>query len=246
VVGGSLLWRPLRRTLDVGAFGINAYVAPNAGDDVVEEHWDRTLEHEEVYVVLARTGDVHARRRVARRAGRDGRLRARPAGEAPRPGRGAADSGPRGWRTLDLILDVRRRDTRRIVLAHRADDVQRIPVAVVGVGDHRHADGLHEAPCLVCHLRERKEPDIRTVPSRMQMRSNPSCRRVESSLLGQLGRECVIGAWCDDQPIAREHLPEPCRTRIALSQPPTRRKALAICLAHFKADTQREAAEDLL
>ncbi|HLG07844.1 MAG TPA: hypothetical protein VI409_04135 [Gaiellaceae bacterium] len=52
VVGGTLLWRPVRRTLDVGAFGINAYVAPNAGDDVVEEHTERMLQHEEVYVVL--------------------------------------------------------------------------------------------------------------------------------------------------------------------------------------------------
>ena len=53
VVGGRLLWRPVRRTLDVGAFGINAYVAPNAGDDVVEEHTEQSLGHEEVYVVLA-------------------------------------------------------------------------------------------------------------------------------------------------------------------------------------------------
>lgn len=53
VVEGRLLWRPLRRTLDVGAFGINAYVAPNAGDDVVEEHTESTLRHEEVYVVLS-------------------------------------------------------------------------------------------------------------------------------------------------------------------------------------------------
>jgi hypothetical protein len=53
VVGGRLLWRPLRRTLDVGAFGINAYIAPNAGDDVVEEHSEQALGHEEVYVVLA-------------------------------------------------------------------------------------------------------------------------------------------------------------------------------------------------
>ncbi len=50
---GTLLWRPVRRTLDIGAFGINAYVAPNAGDDVVEEHTERSLGHEEVYVVLA-------------------------------------------------------------------------------------------------------------------------------------------------------------------------------------------------
>jgi mannose-6-phosphate isomerase-like protein (cupin superfamily) len=53
VVGGTLLWRPLRRTLDIGAFGINAYVAPNAGDDVVEEHTEKTYGHEELYVVLA-------------------------------------------------------------------------------------------------------------------------------------------------------------------------------------------------
>ena len=53
VVNGTLLWRPVRRTLDIGAFGINAYIAPNAGDDVVEEHTESTLLHEEVYVVLA-------------------------------------------------------------------------------------------------------------------------------------------------------------------------------------------------
>jgi tetratricopeptide (TPR) repeat protein len=52
VVGGTLLWRPVRRTLGVGAFGINSYVAPNAGDEVVEEHTEESLGHEEVYVVL--------------------------------------------------------------------------------------------------------------------------------------------------------------------------------------------------
>jgi tetratricopeptide (TPR) repeat protein len=53
VVGGTLLWQPVRRTLDIGAFGINSYVAPSAGDDVVEEHTEETLGHEEVYLVLA-------------------------------------------------------------------------------------------------------------------------------------------------------------------------------------------------
>lgn len=52
VVGGTLLWRPVRRTLDVGAFGVNAYTAPNVGDDVVEEHTEESLGHEEIYVVL--------------------------------------------------------------------------------------------------------------------------------------------------------------------------------------------------
>jgi hypothetical protein len=53
VVRDTLLWRPIRRTLDIGAFGINAYAAPNAGDDVVEEHDESTLGHEEVYIVLS-------------------------------------------------------------------------------------------------------------------------------------------------------------------------------------------------
>lgn len=53
VVNGTLLWRPLRRTLGIEAFGINAYTAPNAGDDVVEEHTEQSLGHEEVYIVLA-------------------------------------------------------------------------------------------------------------------------------------------------------------------------------------------------
>jgi len=53
VVDGTLLMRPVRRTLDIGAFGINAYVAPNAGDDVVEEHTEQSYGHEELYLVLA-------------------------------------------------------------------------------------------------------------------------------------------------------------------------------------------------
>lgn len=53
VVGGTLDWRPLRRTLGVQAFGINAYTATEAGRDVVEEHSEAGLGHEEIYVVLS-------------------------------------------------------------------------------------------------------------------------------------------------------------------------------------------------
>jgi quercetin dioxygenase-like cupin family protein len=53
VVDGALLWKPVRRTLGIGAFGMNAYFAPKAGDDVVEEHTEESLGHEEVYVVLS-------------------------------------------------------------------------------------------------------------------------------------------------------------------------------------------------
>jgi tetratricopeptide (TPR) repeat protein len=54
VVDGELQWRPVRRTLGIEAFGINAYTA-NAGELVVEEH-DETGpgagHHEELYVVV--------------------------------------------------------------------------------------------------------------------------------------------------------------------------------------------------
>ena len=52
VTVGDLQWRPLRRTLGVQAFGINAYTAAKPGDEVVEKHTEATLSHEEVYVVL--------------------------------------------------------------------------------------------------------------------------------------------------------------------------------------------------
>jgi hypothetical protein len=45
-------WKPLRRTLGIDAFGINAYAAAAAGDHVVEEHTEETLGHQEVYVVI--------------------------------------------------------------------------------------------------------------------------------------------------------------------------------------------------
>jgi len=52
-VAGGLQWRPLRRTLGIGAFGINAYTAASPGDLVVEEHTEQQLRHEEVYVVVS-------------------------------------------------------------------------------------------------------------------------------------------------------------------------------------------------
>jgi len=54
VVGGELQWRPLRRTLGIEAFGINAYTA-SAGELVVEEHDETGAgagHHEELYVVV--------------------------------------------------------------------------------------------------------------------------------------------------------------------------------------------------
>ena len=52
-VAGELRWKPIRRTLGIEAFGMNAYTAEKAGDDVVERHSEERLRHEEVYIVLA-------------------------------------------------------------------------------------------------------------------------------------------------------------------------------------------------
>lgn len=52
-VFGTLVWKPVRKTLGVTAFGINAYTAAAAGDEVVERHDESTLGHEEVYAVVA-------------------------------------------------------------------------------------------------------------------------------------------------------------------------------------------------
>jgi hypothetical protein len=49
----TLTWRPVRRRLGVGAFGINAYTAQDAGDELVEDHDERTNGHEEVYFVVS-------------------------------------------------------------------------------------------------------------------------------------------------------------------------------------------------
>ncbi|MFN0153055.1 MAG: TPR end-of-group domain-containing protein [Gaiella sp.] len=45
-------WHPLRRTLGIGAFGVNAY-SGHTGEHVVEEHSEERLQHEEIYVVLS-------------------------------------------------------------------------------------------------------------------------------------------------------------------------------------------------
>ena len=48
---GTLSWKPVRRPLGVTAFGINAYTAAIAGDEVVEDHTEEQLGHEEIYFV---------------------------------------------------------------------------------------------------------------------------------------------------------------------------------------------------
>jgi hypothetical protein len=51
-------WKPLRHELGIGAFGVNAWVAPAAGDQAIERHDEAPKEsgtngHEELYVVVS-------------------------------------------------------------------------------------------------------------------------------------------------------------------------------------------------
>ena len=52
----GLHWHPLRHTLDVRGFGLNAYSAPGVGDELIEDHTEAddgsTEGHQELYVVL--------------------------------------------------------------------------------------------------------------------------------------------------------------------------------------------------
>ena len=48
----SIIWRPVRRHFDVRAFGVDAYMAAEAGGEVVEDHTPSSSGHEELYVVL--------------------------------------------------------------------------------------------------------------------------------------------------------------------------------------------------
>lgn len=53
-------WKPLRHHLGIGAFGVNAWLAPAAGDQAVERHDEAPEEggtngHEELYVVFRGT-----------------------------------------------------------------------------------------------------------------------------------------------------------------------------------------------
>jgi len=47
----GFVWRPVRRHFGIQAFGVNAYT-PGGSGQVVEEHTERVLGHEEIYLVL--------------------------------------------------------------------------------------------------------------------------------------------------------------------------------------------------
>jgi tetratricopeptide (TPR) repeat protein len=55
----GLEWRPVRRRFGLSAFGMNAYSSERPGGEVVEEHTEEQLGHEEVYVVIRGHATFH-------------------------------------------------------------------------------------------------------------------------------------------------------------------------------------------
>src|SRR5215470_16620270 len=93
----------------------------------------------------------------------------------------------------DLILDVERCDPRFLVLADRADDVDRIAVAGIGIGDDRDADRLYRQPDEANVLRHGEQPQI-GVAVRPRITPTRQIDRLEPGLLDEPRRQRVIGA----------------------------------------------------
>jgi tetratricopeptide (TPR) repeat protein len=55
----GLEWRPIRRRFGLEAFGMNAYSSERAGGEVVEEHTEEQLGHQEAYVVVRGHATFH-------------------------------------------------------------------------------------------------------------------------------------------------------------------------------------------
>ena len=48
----GFVWRPIRRHFDIRGFGVNAYDTREVGGQIVEEHAETQLGHEEIYLVV--------------------------------------------------------------------------------------------------------------------------------------------------------------------------------------------------
>ena len=108
----------------------------------------------------------------------------------------------------DLVLDVQRGDPGRGVLAHRAHHVERVAVAVVGVGDQRHAHRLREPPRVAGHLVEREQADVGPAEQRGRRAEAGHVDGGEAGALDQPRRQRVVRAGGQHRLRAGEQLAE--------------------------------------
>ena len=86
----------------------------------------------------------------------------------------------------------KRGDPRLLVLADRADHVDRVAVAGIGIGDDRDADRLDRQPDKADILRQGEQPEI-GIAVRPRIAAAGQIDRLEPGLLDEPRRQGVIG-----------------------------------------------------
>jgi hypothetical protein len=178
VHAGGGLWGPVRRTMGVTAFGVNAFLAERAGDRVIEEHDELgsgSGHHEELYVVVAGAATFTV----------GGETIPAPAGTlvflpdpAVRRGAVADEAGTRvlvvGGRPGAALPTAPYEYWFAAEPAYRAGDYDRaIEIASAGLADHPENGGLHynlacfnalagHRQAAIDHLRRAIDADPRT------------------------------------------------------------------------------------
>ena len=99
----------------------------------------------------------------------------------------------------DLVLELDPGDAGLLVELHGADDVDRVAVAGVGVGDDRDVDGGDDPAGVVDHLRARQQTHVGAADQRGRRPEAGHVDRVEAGLLDQPGAQRVVGARGDQR-----------------------------------------------
>ncbi len=92
-----------------------------------------------------------------------------------------------------LVLQVDARHAARLVVVHRADHVDRVAVAGVGICDHRDGDRLRHAPGVLDHLAARQQRHIGTAEQGAGGGEAAHVDDVEAGLLDQPSGQPVVG-----------------------------------------------------
>jgi hypothetical protein len=98
-------------------------------------------------------------------------------------------------------------DAARLVLAHRARDVELVAVAGVGVGDQRHRDRARHDGGVVDHLAHRQEAEV-GIAARRRGAGAGHVDGGEAGLLDQARADRVVGAGSDRHAGAGEQVTE--------------------------------------
>ena len=127
----------------------------------------------------------------------------------------------------DLVLELDAGDAGLLVELHGPDDVDRVAVSGVGVGDHRHVDGGHDPAGVVDHLRAREQSHVGAADQRRRRPEAGHVDDVEAGLLDEPGRQGVVGAGSHDRGAGRQQLAQ-ARSRSATGGQQVRHRGLLV------------------